>query len=279
MQNKIVLITGATHGIGEAAAKALARMGATIVVHGRNPERCKSVVNQIREETGNPNVDFLVADISVQAQVRRLAQDFQARHPRLDVLINNAGGAFLMRSLSVDGIEMTFALNHLSYFLLTNLLLEMLRASAPARIINVSSNSHTGRKLDFDDLQSKRGYYVMRAYGRSKLANILFTYELARRLEGSGVTANVMHPGFVATNIGKNNGPLARLVISLIHRRALTVEEGARTIIHLASSHEVDGVNGKYFVKEKAIPSDPASYDKDAMERLWRVSAEMTGLG
>jgi NAD(P)-dependent dehydrogenase (short-subunit alcohol dehydrogenase family) len=223
-------------------------------------------------------VDYLLADLSVQAQVRQLAADFKARYERLDVLVNNAGAIFLRRQVSADGIEMTLAVNHLAYFLLTNLLLEPLKASAPSRVVNVASNSHFGQHLDFDNLELKRGYNPLRAYGRSKLCNLYFTYELARRLkdEGTGVTVNAMHPGFVATNMGANNGRLVRFFLPLIHRNSLTPEQGASTAVYLASSPEVEGLTGKYFVREREVASDPVSYDESAASRLWEVSERMT---
>jgi len=251
MQNKICLITGTTSGIGQATAMALAKMGATVIVVGRNKERCQNTVAKIKRETGNSKVDYLLADLSVQSQIRQLVTDFKSRYDHLDVLVNNAGAINFFRRVSVDSIEMTFALNHLAYFLLTNLLLDMLKASAPARIVNVASNSHLGQHLDFDNLELKHGYNPMRAYGRSKLCNLYFTYELARRLEGTGVTVNAMHPGFVATNMGANNGWLVKLFLPLIHRKSLTPEQGASTVVYLASSPDVEGVTGKYFVRER----------------------------
>ncbi len=245
---------------------------------GRSEERCQNTVAHIQRETGNFHVDYLLADLSVQAQVRQLAADFKARYKRLDVLVNDAGAIFLRRQVSADGIEMNFALNHLAYFLLTNLLLDTLKASAPARVVNVASNSHRNSHLDFENLQLKRGYNPMRAYGRSKLANLYFTYELARRLDGTGVTVNAMHPGFVHTNMAANNGWLVRLFLPLIHRNSLTPEQGARTAVYLASSPDVETVTGKYFVREREVASDPVSYDEAAARRLWEVSEEMTGL-
>ncbi len=279
MQNKICLITGATHGIGQAAAKGLAELGATVVIVGRNEVRCQSTIDAIKAETGNPDVNYLVADLAVQAQVQALSAEFKTRYQQLDVLVNNAAGIFFRRQLSADGIEMSFALNHLAYFLLTNLLLDTLKDSAPARIVNVSSNSHRGKHLDFDNLELKRGYWAGRAYGRSKLANLYFTYELARRLEDTGVTANAMHPGFVRTNMAANNGWLVRLFLPVVHRNSLTPEQGASTAVYLASSPEVAGVTGKYFVRERVVPSDPASHDESAARRLWQVSEALTGLG
>jgi NAD(P)-dependent dehydrogenase (short-subunit alcohol dehydrogenase family) len=276
MQNKICLITGATSGIGQAAALALAKMGATVAVVGHSEERAPVTVAKIKNEAGNQNVEYLLADLSVQSQVRQLAENFKARYKHLDVLVNDAGAIFLRRQLSADGIEMTFAVNHLAYFLLTNLLLDTLKASAPTRVVNVASNSHLGQHLDFENLQLEHGYNPMRAYGRSKLCNLYFTYELARRLNGTGVTVNAMHPGFVHTNIAANNGWLVRLFLPLIHRNSLTPEQGARTVVYLASSPDVETVTGKYFVREREVASDPVSYDEEAAKRLWEVSEEMT---
>jgi len=278
MQGKTCLVTGATGGIGLVTALELARQGARVVLVGRSRERCLEVVEGIRQQTGNTSVDFIVADLSSLEQIRRTAGEFTARHNRLDVLVNNVGAFFWKRQESVDGIEMTLALNHLSYFLLTNLLLDVLKASAPARVVNVSSDAHRGVQMNFDDLQSKRRYTGFRVYAQSKLANVLFTYELARRLEGSGVTANALHPGFVATNFAKNNGFLFRLFMPLAQLSAISPEEGARTSIYLASSPEVEGVTGKYFVRERAVPSSPESYDEQNSRRLWDVSLELTGL-
>jgi NAD(P)-dependent dehydrogenase (short-subunit alcohol dehydrogenase family) len=220
----------------------------------------------------------MLADLSVQAQVRRLAQEFKRRYSRLDVLINNAGGFFMKRQLSADGIEMTFALNYLSVFLLTSLLLDTLKASAPARIVNISSDAHRRARINFEDLELERKYSGFGAYGQSKLAVALFTYELARRLEGTQVTVNALHPGFVATNLGRNNGWRIKLFAPLVKLMALSPEEGAETSIYLASSSEVAGITGKYFDKKKAVRSSLASYDETAARRLWEISAEMTGL-
>jgi NAD(P)-dependent dehydrogenase (short-subunit alcohol dehydrogenase family) len=278
MEGKVCLVTGATSGIGLETARGLAMRGARLALAGRNPEKGREICLQIRESTGNPQVEYLNADLSSQGQVRMLADAFRGSYDRLDVLVNNAGAAFLRRRLSVDGIEMTFALNHLSYFLLTNLLLEALTASAPARIINVSSGSHRNASVHFDDPGLERGYRVMRAYGQSKLCNLLFTYELARRLAGTGVTANAMHPGWVRTNIGRNNGLLLRYLMPLLQFGARTPVEGAQTILYLAASPEVKGVSGKYFIDQKAVPSSPASYDEASGLRLWELSARLTGL-
>jgi len=272
------LITGATAGIGLVTARTLAEQGDTLAMVGRNPEKGEALAARIRAMTGNSQVYYYNSDLSVQAEVRQLADKFLSQHDRLDVLVNNAGGIFLRRQLTVDGIEMTIALNHLSYFLLTNLLLDILKASAPARIINVSSGAHRNRKMNFDDLQFKRGFRLFKAYGQSKLANVLFTYELARRLEGTWVTANALHPGLVSTNIAQDNGWVFRLLQPVILRNARTPEEGAATSIYLATSPEVAEVSGCYFYDKKATPSSPASYDEDAARQLWEISAQMTGL-
>ncbi|MEP7291122.1 MAG: SDR family oxidoreductase [Chloroflexota bacterium] len=280
MSGKIILVTGATNGIGKAAALELAKQGNTVVIVGRNPAKTRETVEAIQQESGSSTVESLLADLSSLADVRRLADEFRQRYARLDVLINNAGAYNAQRSETVDGYETTFAVNHLAYFLLTHLLLDMLTASAPARIVNVSSGAHMGTKLNFDDLQNTQNYGAagFRAYGQSKLANVLFTYELARRLAGTGVTANVLHPGVVATGFGENNGGILRLVMKVMHRFSITPSKGAETILYLATSPEVEGITGKYWDKCKAIPSSPESYNEADQKRLWDVSAEMTGL-
>ena len=278
MAGKTCLVTGATAGIGKETALGLARQGATVVVAGRNRERCTATVEQIKAQTGNSSVDFLVADLSSLQEVRKLAGQVKERYPRLDVLVNNAGAIMLSRRLSVDGIELTIALNHLSYFLLTNLLLDHLAASAPARIVNVSSSSHRKARIRFDDLEGQRRYGGMRAYSQSKLANVFFTYELARRLEGTGVTANALHPGLVATNFLSNNGKLGQFLCFFMGLRGMSAPKGALTSIYLASSAEVEGVTGRFYEKSREVRSSPSSYDRSVAERLWQVSAEMTGL-
>ena len=278
MAGKTCLVTGATAGIGRETALGLARLGATVVVAGRDRERCTATVEQIKAQTGNSSVDFLVADLSSLQEVRNLAGQVKERYPRLDVLVNNAGAIMLSRRLSVDGIELTFALNHLSYFLLTNLLLDHLVASAPARIVNVSSSSHRKSTIRFDDLQGQRRYGGYRAYAQSKLANVLFSYELDRRLDGSGVTVNVLHPGLVATNFLSNNGALGQFLRFFMGLRGMSASKGALTSTYLAGSAEVEGVTGRYFEKSREVRSAPASYDRSAAQRLWQVSAEMTGL-
>jgi retinol dehydrogenase-12 len=278
MHGKVCIVTGATSGIGFVTAQALAHQGATVLVVGRNPERSAATVSHIQQETGNSAVEAMVADLSAQAQVRQLASEVQRRFAQVDLLINNAGALFAQRQLSQEGIEMTFALNHLAYFLLTNLLLDRLKASASARIINVSSEAHRGAQLDFADLQGQHRYRGWRAYTRSKLANILFTYELARRLEGTAAVTNALHPGFVATNFGRNNRGITAVLWRILQLAAISPEQGAETIVYVASSAEVQDATGRYFVKKEAVRSSEASYDRAAAERLWQVSAELTGL-
>ena len=279
MRGKVCVVTGATSGIGQVTAAALAAQGAHVIVVGRNRAKAQQVVGEIRRQTGNDAVWYLLADFSDLQQVRELAAAFSAQYSQLDVLVNNAGTYFNTRHPAPGGVEMTFHVNHLAHFLLTNLLLETLTASAPARIVNVTSRAHEYDNMDFDDLGFERSYFGMKAYARSKLANLLFTYELARRLAGSGVTVNAVHPGGVATDIWRTNfpvlGPAIKWVMSLF---ALTPEEGADTLIYLASSPDVEGVTGKYFVEREAIASSPLSYDEQVAARLWGVSERLTAL-
>lgn len=271
MNGKVCVVTGATSGIGKLTAHGLARQGATVVLVGRNAEKSATVVDEIRQQTGNPAVEFMLADLSSQEDIRRLAHQFQVRHQRIHVLVNDAAALFPKRQQSVDGIEMTFALNHLAYFLLTNLLLDTLKGSAPARIVNVSARLHRGANINFDDIQNLEKYNGWRAYKESKLANVLFTYELAQRLEGTGVTVNAMEPEVVA---------FVRLFQRLTgtYPPFISPEQGAQTAIYLATSPEVESVTGKYFANQKAVPSSNESYDEAAARRLWQVSAELTGL-
>lgn len=278
MRGKVCLITGGTNGIGKSTAHELARMGATVVIVGRNAQKTSQVVEEIRAASGNDTVDSLLANLSSQREVRRLANEFESKYSHLHVLLNNAGAVFMRRQLSVDGIEMTFALNHLAPFLLTNLLLDTVKASAPARIINVSSGAHSGGKIEFDNLQGERDY-SSRAYGNSKLATILFTTELAHRLEGTGVTVNALHPGFVSTGFGKNNpGFLMKAIRSVVPLIARSPEKGAETSIYLSSSPGVQGITGEYFVDCKATQPAPQAADSAAARKLWDVSAEMVHL-
>ena len=280
MEGKTCLITGGSDGIGYVAAREMARMGATVVIAGRNATKTATAVAHIIGETGNRAVRYLLADLSSQGDVRRLADQVKEQMPRLDVLGNNAGAIFLSNRRSVDGIEMTFALNHLGYYLLTTLLLDLLKDSTPARIVNVSSSSHFSagnfRLEDLPKLGSNGGY---RAYGRSKLCNILFTYELCRRLEGSGVTVNALHPGLVRTNIARNNGLLGRMVNFFIGARGVDASYGAETLNYLATSPEVEGVSGKFFVDCLAVPSSVLSYDAGLASYLWELSERLTVRG
>jgi NAD(P)-dependent dehydrogenase (short-subunit alcohol dehydrogenase family) len=276
MRGQVCLVTGATSGIGAVAARELARRGAHVVLTGRDPARCAAAAAEIKYRTG-AEVETLVADLSVQQQVRDLARQFRERHTRLHVLVNNAGAIFRKREATADGLERTFALNHLAYFLLTQSLRDLLEASAPARVVNVSSRAHQGAVLDFDDLQGRRSYNGWRAYCRSKLANLLFTFELSRRLAGTGVTANALHPGWVATGFGGNNGWLGHIWQFAARQLAIGPEEGAQTIIYLACSPEVAGVSGKYFAQEKVVEPSAAASDLEAARRLWEVSLALTG--
>ena len=279
LAGKTILVTGGTGGIGFIAARALAGMGATIAIVGHNAERAHASAARIQRETGATGTQALVADLTSQQAVRALADEVQQRFPRLDVLLNNAGAVFTTRQTTVDGYERTFALNHLAPFLLTNLLLDRLKANAPARIITVSSMAHRGPRIHLDDVnQTRRGYAAWRAYGESKLANVMFTYALARRLEGTGVTANTLHPGFVATGFAKNNGPLWQVAMSLARPFAISAYRGAQTSIYLASSSDVATVSGRYFVNCKPAQSSSASMDVETQEGLWALSERMTGL-
>ena len=277
MEGKTCLITGGSDGIGYAAAREMARMGAAVVVVGRNDRKTAAAVERIIGETGNREVHYMLADLSSQTDVRRLADQVKQQVSRLDVLVNNAGAIFLSNRRSVDGIEITFALNHLGYYLLTTLLLDLLKDSAPARVVNVSSSSHwSAGNFRLEDLPkpgSNRGY---RAYGRSKLCNILFTYELARRLEGSGVTVNALHPGLVRTGIARNNGLLGRVVNFFIGVRGVDAVRGAETLNYLASSPEVEDTTGKFFVDCRAVSSSARSYDAALASDLWELSERLT---
>lgn len=279
MQGKICLITGANSGLGKATALGLAKLGATVVLVSRDRARGEQAQSDIQAQSGNPHIDLLIADLSSQQSIRQLADEFKQRYSQLHVLINNAGVFQLRKRRTVDGLDMVFAVNQLAPFLLTNLLLDVIKASAPARIVNVSSGSHEANYLKLDDLQSENYYRPMRAYGQSKLALVLFTYELARRLEGTGVTANCLHPGFVATNIAQRGLPsIVRLLAKPIFLFGTSPEEGAKTSLYLASSPDVEGVTGKYFVKSVPRQSAPLTHDVALQHKLWQVCEVMTGL-
>lgn len=277
MKGKVVLITGATNGIGLEAARAIAKKGARVVIVGRNPQKTQEVASQLTRESG-AEVSAILGDLSLMRDVRKVAAEFREKFDRLDVLLNNAGAVFNTHQRTDEGNEMTFALNHLNYFLLTHLLLDMLKANAPSRIVNVSSDAHRVGKLDLDNLQSEKGFSAFGAYGRSKLENVMFTYELARRLEGTGVTVNALHPGFVRTGFGHNMSGIFSNIARLAQVFAISTEQGAQTSIYLATSPEVEGVSGKYFAKSKAVKSSDASYDEAAWKRLWEISETLTGI-
>ena len=279
MTGKTVLVTGGTGGIGRATAVGLAAMGARVGITGRDRARAEAAAAEIARESGNPAIDLFVADMSSQAEVRRLAGEVLASYPRLDVLLNNVGGFWAHRRETADGLEHTFALNHLAPFLLTNLLLDRLTASAPARIVTVSSGAQSMGTIDFDDVMGARKYSGQDAYNQSKLANVMFTYELARRLEGTGVTATVLHPGLTSTAFGAEDmargwGPL----IALMRPFMKSPKRGAETPVYLASSPEVEGVTGRYFANRKPKKSNESSSDAATTARLWQVSADLVGL-
>lgn len=278
LQGRTVIITGATSGIGRATAVALAGMGAELVLLCRDQAKGEATIAEIAAKTGNSKVELLPADLASLASVRAAATTFLQSGRPLHVLLNNAGVVNLGRQLTVDGFEEVFAVNHLAYFLLTHLLLDRIKASAPARIVNVASEAHKFGGINFDDLGAEQGFKTMKIYGQSKLANIMFTYALARRLDGSGVTVNAVHPGAVSTGLGKNNGPWAKFLISLLRPFFRSPEQGAATSILVASAPQLAGVSGKYFLNCRERRTSKASYDEAAQERLWRVSAAMTGV-
>jgi NAD(P)-dependent dehydrogenase (short-subunit alcohol dehydrogenase family) len=282
LEGKICLVTGATSGMGKVAALELARLGATVIVAGRDPESCSEHAAAIRRETG-VRVETALADLAVRDQVRRMASEVAGRFERLDVLVNNAATVLFERTLTVDGLERTFAVNYLSHFLLTNLLLDRLKSSPSARIVNVSSSEHLAGEIDFANLQGERHYERLDAYARSKLAILMFSYELARRLRGSRITVNAVHPGTVRSNLGDDNGFL-RGWLWVRARKLwrwsswLSPEDGARSIVYVASSPDLEGVSGRYFNQWRDESSSPRSYDEAVAKRLWDVSAELCGL-
>jgi retinol dehydrogenase-14 len=278
MAGRTVLVTGATAGIGKATAAGLATMGAHLAITGRDARRTEDAAREIRA-AGGGQVDVFVADLSAQAEVRRLAEQILQTLSRIDVLINNVGGYWNTRQPTADGLERTFAVNHLAPFLLTNLLLDRLQQSAPARVVTVSSNAHAQGRIDFDDLQGKQVYSGARAYNQSKLANLLFSYELARRLQDTSVTANALHPGVVSTSFGADDpATVQRVFIPFLRRFMKTPAQGAATSIHLASAPDLEQVTGRYFADSKPKKSAQRSYDEAAATRLWQVSADLVGL-
>jgi retinol dehydrogenase 14 len=278
MVGRTVLVTGGTGGIGRATALGLAAMGAHVAITGRDGARTESAAREVRT-AGSGQVDVFVADLSSQEEVRRLAGEVLLRLSRVDVLVNNVGGYWNTRHLTADGLERTFAVNHLAPYLLTNLLLERLTRNGPARIVTVASNAQAMGRIDFDDLQGERSYSGARAYNQSKLANVLFTYELARRLVGTSVTANALHPGVVRTAFGAEDpGRVQRLFVPFLRPFMKTPAQGAATSIHVATVPDLEQVTGLYFAKSRSRRSSKRSYDPVVAERLWQVSAELVGL-
>lgn len=271
LQGKTVLITGGTDGIGKYTAKVLAGLGGDIAIVGRNIEKTQNTVKEIQDQSGH-TIDHFIADLSDMSQVQRLGEDILAKYSQLDVLINNAGALFFRRKETVDRYERTFALNHLAYFYLTEQLMELIKSTPSSRIINVASAAHFPGEINFDDVMFEKGYRGRTVYSQSKLANVMHTYTLSRRLKDSGVTVNALHPGFVRTNFARDNGLLVKMLQPLGFLSAIPVEQGAETMIYLAMSNEVDGVSGKYFTLKKTQRSSDLSYDKVAQEKLWDLS-------
>ena len=278
MHNQICIVTGATSGMGKATAAALAQKGATVILIARDQRKGEMVRDAIRTQSGNKNVEVMIADLASQHAIRGLVQTFKQQYQQLHVLVNNAGGVFFKRETTVDGLEMTLAVDHLAYFLLTNLLLDTLKTSGPARIINVSSNAERVGRVNFADLQRQKRYNGFLAYAQAKLANMLFTYELDRRLTGTGVTVNAVTPGPVATNFASGGHGLFKL-FPLIFRFGKPAAEGAQTAIYLASSPHVEGVTGRAFYNCKELQSSRRSHDIGLQQQLWQVSEELTGIG
>ncbi len=278
LSEKIIMVTGANSGIGKEAALQLAERGARVVMVCRNRERGELALAEIKAKSGNDTVELMTADFESQRQIRDLADQYKRAHDRLDVLVNNAGLYLSKRHETEDGIEATWAVNHLAPFLLTHLLLDVIKASAPARIVTVASDAHRAGTLDFDDLEMKQKYRWIAAYAQSKLANVVFTYELARRLEGSGVTATCMHPGTVATGIWNRNKNVLNAVLRLFKPVYMNPKKSAAAVVRLAVAPDVEGVSGKYFDRMNQAKSSADSHDKEIAARLWQVSAERVGL-
>src|SRR5579872_631153 len=275
LQGKICLVTGSTSGIGKVTARELANRGASVVLVSRSRAKGEATQAEIQQATGNSQVELLVADLSLLEDVHRLVAEFQQTHPYLHLLVNNAGGAYPRRTLTSEGFEATLAVNYLAPFLLTELLLDTLKASAPARIVNVSSSQHANASIEFDNLQGEKKYTNLGNYGQAKLALLLWTYELTRRLEGTGVTVNALHPGVVASNFAAGMSGPAALAVKLLKPFLLTSEQGAQTTLYLATSPQVEGVTGKYFVKSHEKPSSSRSYDQAVGARLWEVTEQL----
>jgi len=276
MNGKVCLVSGANSGIGKEAALGLARLGATVVIVARDRKKGEATVSEIRQATGNQNVNLILADLSSMKSVSGLASTFLGEYPKLHVLINNAGTYLPKRITTADGYEAVFATNHLGHFLLTSLLLDLLKTSAPSRIINVTSEAHRGAKIDFEDLMQEKKYSAFKAYHQSKLANVLFTYQLAKVLEGTGVTVNCLHPGVVRTGFGKDMGGLFSISVKLAGPFMMSPAKAAQALVYMASAPELENVSGKHFAKGKEKESSRESHDMHAAERLWQVSEDLT---
>lgn len=276
LKGKTVLVTGATAGIGLETALGIAKLGAHLIIVGRTAEKTKRVCDELKAASGNQQVEFLLADLALLSGVRKLAEEFLSRTSTLHVLVNNVGAINLERQVTAEGLELTFALNHLGPFLLTKLLLPALEKAAPSRIVNVSSDAHRSVGLDFDDLQHDRSYSSFGAYSRSKLMNILFTRELARRVAGQRITANALHPGMVASDFINKPGVFGKVANAFVSVFGISPEKGARTSIFLAASPEVEGLTGRYFVKSKAVLPSRRAQDDHAAKRLWEISEALT---
>ncbi|MHA1936246.1 MAG: SDR family oxidoreductase [Candidatus Thorarchaeota archaeon] len=279
MSGKVCIVTGSNSGIGKETALALAKMGATVVMVARNQERCEIALAEIIENTGSSSIDLMLCDLSSMDEVRQFTNAFKNKYDRLDVLINNAGAVFSKRQTTVDGFESTLAVNYLAPFLMTYELLPLLKSSAPSRVINLSSGLHKRAKIDIDDLQHEKSYPGRRVYGSVKLMVVMQTYEMARRLDGTGVAVNVVLPGFVATNLGSSSGSFAsKIMFKLVRPMQISAEEGALTSLYVATSPEVEGVSGKNFAKSKEAASSDLSYDRDLQKQLWDATVDMLGL-
>lgn len=276
IDGKVCIITGGNSGIGKATALGLAKLGGIIIIVCRNRSEGEATQSDIKTKSGNENVHLLVADLSSMQPIRQLADDFKRTYQKLHVLVNNAGEILTKRHVTVDGFERTFASSHLGHFLLTNLLLDVIKAGASARIVNITSEAHRGARIHFDDLHGEKKYTAFQAYGQAKLANVLFTYELAKRLEGTGVTANCLHPGVVRTGFGHDDSGLMSLGIWIASPFFMSAEKAAKAVVRLAASPELEGLTGKYFSKMKEANSSEESYDEDVAQRLWKVSEELT---
>lgn len=278
MIGKICIVTGSNSGIGKETALALTGMGATVVMAVRDPERGEAARAEIIKRTGKDTAHLMLCDLASNKSIRQFVEEFSAKYDRLDVLINNAGAGFNKRQVTEDGFEKSLAVNYLGPFLLTRELLPLLEQSAPSRIINLSSGMHTRAKIDFDDIQNERSYNGMRAYGSTKLMILMYTYELARRIAGTGVTANVVHPGFVATNLGANMGGLGyRIGFRLMKPFQINAEKGAETSVYVATSPELEDVTGRYFAKGLERPSSEESYDEAAQKQIWDIAESLLG--